>query len=55
MAKRIIINSDIPSIDIPWDDGTKAYSGAAVEKFIKSQLSSKIGYIVIPQDKDTDG
>lgn len=55
MAKRIIINSDIPSIDIPWDDGTQAYSGAAVEKFIKSQLSSKIGYIVIPQDKDTDG
>lgn len=55
MAKRIIINSDIPSIDVPWDDGTQAYSGAAVEKFIKSQLSSKIGYIVIPQDKDTDG
>ena len=55
MAKRIIINSDIPSIDIPWDDGTQAYSGAAVEKFIKSQLSSKIGFIVIPQDKDTDG
>jgi len=55
MAKRIIIKSDIPSIEVPWDDGTKAYDGAAVERFIKSQLSSKIGYIIIPQDKDTDG
>ncbi len=55
MAKRIIIDSDIPSIEIPWDDGSKAYSGKAVERFIKSQLSSKIGYIIIPQNKDTDG
>ena len=55
MAKRIIIDDDIPSIEIPWDDGTQAYSGRAVEKFIKSQLSSKIGYIIIPQTKDTDG
>lgn len=55
MAKRIIINDDIPSIEVPWDDNTKAYSGKAVERFIKSQLSSKIGYIIIPQNKDTDG
>lgn len=55
MAKRIIIDSDIPSIEIPWDDGSKAYSGKAVERFIKSQLSSKIGFITIPQNKDTDG
>lgn len=55
MAKRIIIDSDIPSIEIPWDDGSKAYSGKAVERFIKSQLSSKIGFIIIPQNKDTDG
>lgn len=55
MAKRIIIDSDIPSIEVPWDNGTEAYNGKAVEKFIKSQLSSKIGYIIIPQDKDTDG
>lgn len=55
MAKRIIIDDDIPSIEVPWDDGTQAYSGRAVEKFIKSQLSSKIGYIIIPQTKDTDG
>jgi hypothetical protein len=55
MAKRTIIDSAIPSIDTPWDDGKNAYSGKAVEDFIKSQLSSKIGYAVIPQEKDTDG
>lgn len=55
MAKRIIIDNDIPSIEVPWDDGTQAYSGKAVEKFIKSQLNSKIGYLIIPQTKDTDG
>jgi hypothetical protein len=55
MAKRTIINSAIPSIDTEWDDGTNAYSGKAVEDFIKSQLSSKIGYLVIPQEKDSDG
>jgi hypothetical protein len=55
MAKRTIINSAIPSIDTQWDDGTNAYSGKAVEDFLKSQLSSKIGYAVIPQEKDTDG
>lgn len=55
MAKRIIIDSDIPSIEIPWDDGSKAYSGKAVERFIKSQLSSKIGFLIIPQNKETDG
>lgn len=55
MAKRIILNDDIPSIEIPWDDGTQAYSGRAIEQFIKNQLSSKIGYMIIPQDKDTDG
>lgn len=55
MAKRIIINNDIPSIEVPWDDGTQAYSGGAVERFIKSQLSAKIGFLIIPQTKDTDG
>lgn len=53
--KRIEIDSPINSIDTPWDDGVQAYKGAWVEKFIKDQLSSKIGHLAIPQDKDTDG
>lgn len=35
MAKRKIINEDIPSVKVPWDDGTSAYSGEAIEKFLK--------------------
>lgn len=55
MAKRKIINDDISSVKVPWDDGTSAYSGGAIEKFLKSQLTSKIGYPVIPETKDADG
>lgn len=55
MAKRKIINEDIPSVKVPWDDGTSAYSGEAIEKFLKSQLISKVGYPVIPETKDADG
>lgn len=55
MAKRKVINEDIPSIKVPWDDGTQAYSGEAIERFIKSQLSSKVGYPIIPESKDADG
>ena len=55
MAKRQIINDDISSVKVPWDDGTSAYSGEAIERFIKSQLSSKVGYPVIPETKDADG
>lgn len=55
MAKRNIINDDIPSLKVPWDDGTSAYSGAAIEKFLKSQLASKLGWPVIPETKDADG
>ena len=55
MAKRKIINEDIPSVKEPWDNGTEAYSGEAIEKFLKSQLTSKIGYPVIPPTKDADG
>lgn len=55
MAKRKVINDDIPSVKVPWDDGTQAYSGDAIERFIKSQLSSKVGYPIIPETKDADG
>ena len=55
MAKRKVINDDIPSVKVPWDDGTQAYSGEAIERFIKSQLSSKVGYPIIPETKDADG
>lgn len=55
MAKRNIISGDIPSIHTPWDNGTDAYPGTAVEKFLKSQLSSKVGWLDIPPEKDSDG
>lgn len=55
MARRTIINDDIPSIQTPWDDGASAYSGEAVEKFIKGQLTAKIGWPVISPEKDGDG
>lgn len=47
MAKRQIINTPIPSIDTAWDNGTEAYSGEAVENFIKAQFKSKVGALFL--------
>ena len=53
MAKRQIINTPIPSIDTAWDNGTEAYSGEAVEKFIKEQFKSKVGSLFFDDSEDS--
>ena len=52
MAKRKVITTPIPSIDTQWDDGTNAYSGEAVEAFIKEQLKSKQGAVYFDDSED---
>ena len=48
MAK--IIYNDIPNIETPWEN----YAGSSVEKFIKSQLNNKCGYIYRSPNKEGD-
>lgn len=52
MAKRTIINTPIPSIDTAWDNGTEAYSGEAIENFLKAQLQGKQGAFYFDDSED---
>ena len=53
MAKKSqIIEGPIPSFDTSWDDGQKAYTGEAVEQFIKEQLNSKDGAFFFDDSED---
>ncbi len=41
MAKRVILDTAIKSVDVEWDNGREAYSGARVQEFIKGQLCER--------------
>lgn len=65
MAKKaIVVQGNIPDISTPWEwvdekGQLKAYDGASIEDLLRRVISelqtTKIGYFVIPQEKDTDG
>ena len=65
MAKKaIIVQGPIPDINTPWEwidenGQLKAYDGGAIENLLRQVItdlqSTKIGYFVIPQNKETDG
>lgn len=62
MAKKLqVVSKPITSLDEPWCD---AQAGTChdiedIEDLIKARLKAltkeKVGYVVIPQTKDTDG
>ena len=65
MAKKaIIVQGPIPDISTPWEwidenGQLKAYDGGAIESLLRQVITDlqtiKIGYFVIPQNKETDG
>ena len=58
MAKKMqVIRGPIQNLQIPWSDAEAGtcYDVEDIESLLKGQISSKIGHVVIPQQKDTDG
>ena len=55
MAKKKVWDGDIESYSADWGKEVTSglpYAGSSVQKFIKNELQSKVGYVARSQQKD---